>query len=449
MRYALYVDDSTLMSQLHDRIANEVLVAIQEHTRVAPVVPAEYPEYAVADKHVLEALLFYAPVGVHKILDEIRVGHQHLTKHNKVTEFGKIGIEVPQGFDLTLLNDPVYHFCRSVKKLPRWRLPDVEDHCFTKSATANSMNDSAPYVACMLMGSQCKSWKNIGIGIAEGNHIVTGVGHVRVKNPSIVYDPFADRNRDAPNSWIRECDSMFKQSLELLKSPIPFNIGMSDDCSSQVFKKKHTVYTAKSKTKEATSQSSWGDHEAWLEVLQVSEMAAALHTIAEHGDLLLKIRIFHRPETQFAVAALANHFTDIDIVAVPQQLASWVMVHYTNKKKLNEKTLNESTNYFLEQCADSTLDVFTPPESCKPSPDAMTKVKQAALEMKRYKDDSFHCIATAVRGLKEDTRVENAFVHATGRISDVTAQVELTKKLRHAMNDKTHSTWLQFMQDIG
>jgi hypothetical protein len=431
------------MSQLHHQITNDVLVAIKKHSRDVPGVLAEYPDFATPDPRVLEALLFYAPASVHKILDEIRVGHQHLNKDNKVTEFKKIGVEVPHGFDLTLLNDPVYHFCRSVQKLPRWKLPNEKDHCFTKSATANSMNDAAPYVGCMLMGSTCTSWKNIGIGIAEGNHIVSGVGHVRVKNPSIVYNPFADRNRDAPDSWIHECNHMFKQSLELLENPIPFNIGMSYDCSSQAFKKKHTIDDT------AASQISWGDHEAWNEVLQVAEMAAALHTIAEHGDLILKIRIFHRPETQFAVAALANHFECMDIVAVPQQRCTFVLVHYTNKKKLSEETLNESTKYFLEKCADSTLDVFTPPESCKPSPDAMTKVKQAALEMKRYKDDSFHCIATAVRVLKEDTHVKNAFVHATGRIPDVTAQVKLTHKLRHAMNDKTHSTWLQFMQDIG
>jgi hypothetical protein len=306
----------------------------------------------------------------------------------------------------------------------------------------------------MLMGSQCLSWKNLGIGVAQGNHIVTGVGYVRLKNPGIVYNPLADRNRDSPNSWVRECRSMFDQSLALLHTKKTradaYTFGMSYDCISQSKK------ASPCNTKISTAQISWGDHELWGEVLHVSEMAASLHTIKEGGDFLLKVRLFHGPALQFAVAALARHFKTMDIVPVPQQRCSFVVVHYTGKRELSAETLEMSTNYFLEKCADSTLDVFSPPECCRPSASAIAKVKQAALEMERYKDDSFHYLATATRALKKDIHTENAFIGAHDRISDVSKQISLTTMLRNAIyphpngaHNDTAVVWQQFLQDVG
>jgi hypothetical protein len=445
----------------HQQITSNIISAI--HDKIEPISTESecikrYPNYAVADKRVLEALLFYAPIGVHHIIDTIRIGHQRLTKKNMVSEFANIGINIPNGFDLTLLNDPVYQFCKTVQRLPHWRLPRVDDLCFAKSATANSMHDPAPYVACMLMGSQCRSWKNLGIGVAQGNHIVTGVGSVRLKNPGIVYNPLADRNRDSPNSWVRECKNLFDQSLALLHTKkqraAAYSFGMTYACISQ--NKKAIQGSAKCNAKVSNSQISWGDHELWLEVMQVSEMAASLHTIKEGGDFLLKVRSFHAAALQFAVAALARHFKTMDIVPVPQQRCAFVVVHYTGKMELSAETLEMSTDYFLEKCADSSLDVFSPPECCKPSASAIAKVKQAALEMERYKDDSFHYFATATRALKKDINTKNAFIGAHDRISDVSKQISLTTMLRNAIHphpngahNDTAVVWQQFLQDVG
>jgi len=465
------------MDLVHDHITRHILTAMSIHSQTPPftekrdvdgrpdmeagdttVHHAEYPSYAVPDTHVLEALLFYTPPRVHNIIDEIRVGHQKLTKQNKVDEFKKINIIVPAGYNLLLLNDPVYHFCVSIRKLKSFHLPGVNATCFSKSATANSGNNPAPYVACMLMGSQCKHWTNIGIGIEEGKTTVTGVGHVRVHNDSIVYNRLADRNRDSPDSWVHECKSMYQQSLHLLGAEKGFDVGFSYDCASQVFKKRTGVDASKETRGQGTLQTSWGDHEAWNEVLQVSEMAACLHTIKTGGNFLLKVRIFHNPETQFAVAALANFFDKMEIVAVPQQRCCFVIAYFTGKKSMSPEILESGTHYFLSECADSTLRVFSPPECCKPSKESLKLVMDAALEMKVYKDNSFHYFSMAVRALLKDRNLENVFMNTNGRISGVKNQVSLTDRLRNAISPHTHghgahenaeASWIQFLQDMG
>jgi hypothetical protein len=543
----------TSMCELHYQITRDILVAMDipvdaenahisrlRHTR-AQIKPAQrqpahkhksiqkpvqkqgYPAYIVPDPHILEVLLWYAPVGVEHVVDAILVGHLKLTKHNVVSEFRKIGIPVPKGFDLTLLNDPVYHFCQTVKRLPAWRLPGVDDCCFATTATANSMNDPAPYVACMLMGSKCRSWTKIGTGIKEGNRVVTGVGHVRLKNPGIIYNPMAVRDSDAPNSWISECKRLFNQSLKLMHTrksrvvSLPrsiggivkiknagFNIGIGYGCMSHNWREHEdreeglnpsdeqqeadqaaeddwfshfdTQFTQPSIERTlgtrllprsiqfkqrvggksmGTADISWGDHELWGQVLHVSQMAACLHTIEEGGDFLLKVRIFHASEIQFTVAALARHFTSVDLVPVPQHRACFVLVHYIGKKQLSEETLAVSTKYFLEQCADSTMETFNPPDCCRPTAEVLDKANEAAAAMEVYKDDTFHIFASAVRALKKDIKIKNAFTAARGRIQDVTDQISLTTQLRNAMqsNKAAHGeasrVWEAFMADIG
>ena len=204
-----------------------------------------------------------------------------------------------------------------------------------------------------------------------------------------------------------------------------------------------------------TADISWGDHELWGQVLHVSQMAACLHTIEEGGDLLIKVRIFHASQIQFTVAALARHFTSVDLVPVPQQKASFVLVHYIGKKQLSEETLAVSTKYFLEQCADSTMEVFNPPDCCRPTAEVLAKANEAAAAMEVYKDDTFHIFASAVRALKKDMKIKNAFTAARGRIQDVTDQMSLTTQLRNAMqsNKAAHGeasrVWEAFMADIG
>ena len=462
---------------VHDHIAHNILTAMSIHSQTPPFIEkrdvdgrpdldagdttvhhAECPSYAVPDTHVLEALLFYTPQRVHYIMDEIRVGHQKLTKQNRVDEFRKINIVVPAGYDLLLLNDPVYHFCVSMRKLKSFHLPDVNATCFAKSATANSANDPAPYVACMLMGSQCKHWTNIGIGIEEGKTTITGVSHLRVHNKSIVYNRLANRSRDSPDSWVHECLSMYQQSLNLLGTEKGFDVGFSYDCSSQVYKQRTGVDASKTSKGQGSLQSSWGDHEAWNEVLQVSEMAACLRTIKTGGNFLLKVRIFHNPETQFAVAALANFFDKMEIVAVPQQRCCFVIAYFTGKKNLSSEILDAGTRYFLSECADSTLRVFSPPECCKPSKQSLKLVMDAALEMKVYKDNSFHYFSMAVRALLKNRNLENVFMNTNGRIAGVKNQVSLTDRLRSAISPRTHghgahdnaeASWIQFLQDMG
>jgi hypothetical protein len=540
----------TSMCELHYQITRDILVAMDipvdaenahisrlRHTR-AQIKPAQrqpaqkpksiqkpvqkqgYPAYIVPDPHILEVLLWYAPVGVEHVVDAILVGHLKLTRHNVVSEFRKIGIPVPKGFDLTLLNDPVYHFCQTVKRLPAWRLPGVDDCCFATTATANSMNDPAPYVACMLMGSKCRSWTKIGTGIKEGNRVVTGVGHVRLKNAGIIYNPMAVRDSDAPNSWISECKRLFNQSLKLMHTrksrvvSLPrsiggivkiknagFNIGIGYSCMShnwrehedEIYDEDEEIYwnnvfedwwyrrfdaqfTQPSIERTlgtrllprsiqfkqrvggksmGTADISWGDHELWGQVLHVSQMAACLHTIEEGGDFLLKVRIFHASEIQFTVAALARHFTSVDLVPVPQHRACFVLVHYIGKKQLSEETLAVSTKYFLEQCADSTMETFNPPDCCRPTAEVLDKANEAAAAMEVYKDDTFHIFASAVRALKKDIKIKNAFTAARGRIQDVTDQMSLTTQLRNAMqSDKAahgeaSRVWEAFMADIG
>ena len=457
------------MSLFHDQLTVHILKAMgttslvdkdmcsDEHHACTTELISRYPDYAVPDEHVLESLLFYSPLCVHRIIDEIRVGHQRLTPANVVSEFEKIGVTVPLGTDLSTLNDPVYHFCECVKKLKTFRMPTADDYCFAKSATADSNNDPAPYVGCLLMGSECRKWNKSGIGILEDQNIVTGVGHLKVKNDCIVFDPLADRNRDAANSWVRQCKSLFDQSLVVLNEREGFSVGMSYDCSSQQHKKRDNNGDAsKSTTGKDLLQISWGDHESWNNMLQVSEMAGCLHKIAVGGDFLLKVRIFRRPETQFTVAVLANFFENMEIVANPKQRACFVIVYFTGKKHLSPDELTQATNYFLCNCADSTLEVFTPPDFCRPSPIALEKVAHAALQMKCYRDDSFHYFATAVRALKKNKHVINAFVNAGTRLSGIDIQINLTNDLRKAVYPHQKGkhmgdsyVWLKFLEDVG
>jgi hypothetical protein len=77
--------------------------------------------------------------------------------------------------------------------------------------------------------------------------------------------------------------------------------------------------------------------------------------------------------------------------------------------------------------------------------------------MQRYKDDSLHFIASAVRALKYDKQIQNAFTNAGVRIPDVSSQISMTTKLRNEMYRHRHvkgehddqSAWMVFMRDIG
>ena len=187
-----------------------------------------YATYARPDVAVCEALLYYAPPAVHQILDVIHLGHERMNPGNKTDEFAKIGITLPVQFkgralqNGRLLNDPVYQFCKALKKFPEgtWKIPSELDQCFSVSATANSNSNPAPYVAFQVLETHCKNWKNVGIGVGVGyndpSKLVTGVGHNSLKNDGVCYDPLAQRNRDLPNSWKNQGRSIFDQMSLLL-----------------------------------------------------------------------------------------------------------------------------------------------------------------------------------------------------------------------------------------
>ena len=436
--------------------------------------PVSHATYAIPDIAVCEAMLYYAPKGVHDIVDTIRIGHSRLNKDNTVDEFARIGVQVPGHITITgrhnELNDPVYQFCKAIGRFPKgsWELPVKEDRCFAVSATANSGHDPAPYVAFQLLGTKCNKWTNLGIGVGAGykdpGKLVTGVGHCPLKNRGVCYDPMAQRNRDHSNSWKDQGRSIFDQMSELLKVSTRggmknmYTKGYMYGCISQNFAASDATSQENSyKQQQQHTQISWGNHEPWLQVLQVAEMAVILHSITDGGSVFLKIRIFHDSQTQYMCALLASLFETFDIVPVPQQRCGFVLVHYKNKNKISEANLTEITSYLLDRCVDSTAEVFHPPQFCQPTTEALHKVAIASCEMQRYKDDSLHFIASAVRALKYDKQIQNAFTNAGVRIPDVSSQISMTTKLRNEMYRHRHvkgehddqSAWMVFMRDIG
>jgi hypothetical protein len=480
--------------EIHEEIAHRILTGLTVHRPLPlahkkyydgngpshPDTPetiadhASYPLYATPDTKVLRALLYYVPMRVHNIIFDIRTGRPKLTDHNRVEEFKNIGIEIPLSYPLKDLNQPVYHFCQNIKKLKSFHLPGANAKCYTKSATADSGNDSGPFVGMKLMGSKCHDWNNTGIGISEGRSIVTGVSQIRNKNPSILYSKLMNRNRDSTNSWVSACKSFYDQSMHLLGAEEGFNgsydAGFSYDCASQTFCKRTGVDAGTDRQGHDVIQSSWGDHEAWDQVLQASEMAGCLRLIKPGGNFLLKLRIFQNSETHFAVAALARFFDSMEMVAVPQQVCGFALAYFTGKKNLSSEVFELGTEYFLSQCADSTLRVFRPPECCQPTEESLTKVMEAGLEMTMYKDDTFHYFSMAVRALLEDMNQVNVFLHTKGRISSEKHQISLTHRLRDAMLPRTYgpaghgynahaahskethqkeAIWTQFLQDMG
>ena len=81
-------------------------------------IPMLHATFAIPDTRVREAMLFFAPKEVHNIADAIRIGHKKLNANNKVSEFKKIGVTIPEHFysHLEDLNDPVYQFCKAIRK---------------------------------------------------------------------------------------------------------------------------------------------------------------------------------------------------------------------------------------------------------------------------------------------------------------------------------------------
>jgi len=440
-----------------------------------------YSTYALPDVAVCEALLYYAPPEVNKIIDAIRIGHHRLKPGNKVDEFASIDINLPLRFrgqtlfDGKLLNDPVFQFCKAIKKFPEgtWKIPSENDRCFAVSATANSDSNPAPFTAFQVLETQCTSWTNVGIGVGAGykdpSKLVTGAGHNPLKHNGVLFDPWAQRNRNQPNSWITQGRSIFDQMSLLLnvhsdggKMKNQYTKGYLYGCVSHNFSESDA-------TSQQTSQQnshkehentpiSWGNHEAWSQMLQVSEMAVILHSISEGGSVFLKIRIFHDAKTQYVCALFASFFESFDIVAVASNRESHVLVHYNKKKRISEDDLTIITTFLLDHCVDSTMEVFHPPLKCyEPTTLALNKVDIAACEMQKYKDENFHILACAVRALKNNKNIPNAFTSISARISDIRTQISLTGQLRGAMYPKNQlkgipselSAWRSLITDIG
>ena len=439
-----------------------------------------YSTYARPDVAVCEALLYYAPPAVHEILDAIRIGHHHLKPGNKVDEFASIDINLPLRFrgqtlsNGKLLNDPVFQFCKALKKFPEgtWKIPSEKDRCFSVSATANSNSDPAPYVAFQVLETQCENWRNVGFGVGAGyndhSKLVTGVGHNPLKNDGVCYDPMAQRNPDLPNSWKTQGRSIFDQMLVLLKVSngggmknkytngymygcISHNFAESDATSQQTSQRN-------SHKEHENTQISWGNHEAWSSMLSVSEMAVILHSIADNGSVFLKIRIFHDAKTQYVCALFASFFESFDLVTVASDRESHVLAHYRHKKKMSQEDLTTMTSFLLDNCVDSTMEVFNTPLKCyEPTILALKKVEIAACEMQKYKDENFHILACAVRALKNNKNIPNAFTCISASISDIRTQISLTGQLRGVMYPKNQlkgmpselTAWRILLNDIG
>jgi hypothetical protein len=431
---------------------------------------SSYATYAIPDDSVCEALLYYAPTNVHDIIDMIRLGHTHLNSHNKVDEFNRIGVQLPAHIDQRTLNDPVYQFCKSIRQFPpgTWTVPIKEDFCFSVSATANSSSDPAPFVAFKVLNTQCKHWTNVGIGVGAGYNdpakLVTGVGHQPLKNKGVCFDPMAQRNRDHANSWKMQGRSIFNQMISLLgvsneKSNMKnkYTKGYMYGCISHNFTESDA--TSQHHKEHDNTNVSWGNHEPWLQILQIAEMAVILHSIADGGSAFLKIRIFHDAQTQYMCALFASFFETFDLVPVSAKVNGHVLAHYKNKIKINEVNLDIITTFLLDHCVDSTMEVFRPPLWCEPTIEALQKVDNVSCLMKRYKYDSFHILATAVRTLKRNKMIENAFTSIESRIPQTQTQISMTTKLRNEMfpnphhqsieERNAHVVWQTFIHDIG
>jgi hypothetical protein len=193
----------------HEEVVETVTDAIMSSLPTKPL-----PNYALPAMRVVEALMFYAPKSVHKIIDVIRTGHGPLTASNARELVQNLGVTLPADYDMRLINDPVYQYLKAVKRLgPKFVVPGPDAHCWSVSTTANSGNDPAYTIVCKILGSECTNWINLGTAIKDGNKLVTGVGHMRLKNPAIVYDPHATRERDSPDNWRKMCLSLYRQLL--------------------------------------------------------------------------------------------------------------------------------------------------------------------------------------------------------------------------------------------
>jgi hypothetical protein len=254
--------------------------------------------------------------------------------------------------------------------------------------------------------------------------------------------------------------SIFNQMMLLLhpNGKKMYTKGYMYGCISQNFTESDTELSqCGSHKKHNNLQSSWGTHEAWLQILQVAEMAVILHSIAEGGSVFLKIRIFQKTATQYMCALFANLFDSFDIVPVPQQLCGFVLVHYKDKKTITPTQLTEITSYLLDS-VDSKMEIFHPPLWCQPTIENLKKVEIASTEMERYRDDSLHFMKCAVEELKIDTHKQNVFATASSRIPYVSDQISMTNKLRNAMfsshhkagnRSASHEIWESFMNDFG
>ena len=77
--------------------------------------------------------------------------------------------------------------------------------------------------------------------------------------------------------------------------------------------------------------------------------------------------------------------------------------------------------------------------------------------MQKYKDDNFHILACAVRALKNNKDIPNAFTSISARIPDIQTQISLTGQLRKEMYPKNQlkgqpselTAWRILINDIG
>jgi hypothetical protein len=379
--------------------------------QMAAHAPAAHATYAVPTKEVAAALMYTAPPVVQNMALAIRIGHHRLKEDNKSEEFRKIGIDFPGPYTGSHdnVNDPVYQFSKAALQFPTgtWEIPGPSDCCFAVSATANSNHDPAPYVALKIMGSKCDHWTKVGVGVCkEGDNgyqdcdtLVTGVGHCKLKHSGVSFNPTAQRNSDQPNSWKDMGHSMFHQLMKLLAVPVDQSAGSNRytkgymyGCTSQNYAESHAASQQMGNRGHGHLQSSWGCHEAWLQVLQVAEMAVILHSIADGGSVFVKVRIFQSAATKYVCALLASLFETFEVVPVPQQVCGFVLAHYGKKRAIAKQDVAAITNYLLEQCLDSTAMVFAPPRCLAVTKEALYKVETASCAMEKYKDDSLHML---------------------------------------------------------
>ena len=119
--------------------------------------------------------------------------------------------------------------------------------------------------------------------------------------------------------------------------------------------------------------------------------------------------------------------------------------------------MTKITDFLLDHCVDSTMEVFHPLQCCQPTELSLHKVDIAACAMQKYKDGNFHILACAVRALKNNKNMPNAFTSIAARISDIRTQISLTGQLREAMYPKHQlkgmpselSAWRILINDIG